>query len=284
MNIKIKHVFLLIFIAACLSFFSFEKVSADTCSSQNAGFACLDKNKVDGASECKTGLCSGGSSVQCCSLSNIKCKTDGSSFMQPCSASGLCNQAGECIDVPKSSSTTVGSATTSGGTNFTNPLKYRTVEEFLGAILGAIQKIIVMLALVFIVVGAVMILVSAGNSGMVEQGKKAITMALVGFALGVAAPSILKELAGIIGWGQAGAVASALTLSEIAVKILNFLLGSMGILALIMMVIGAIMYLTSAGDEGMAGKGKDIFKYALIGVLMAMISMVLVTQIAAFFR
>jgi hypothetical protein len=153
----------------------------------------------------------------------------------------------------------------------------------LGGILSAIQKIIVVLALVFIMIGAVMILTSAGNSGMVEQGKGAITMALVGLALGVAAPSLLKELSIIIGWGP-GSGGTALTLSQIAVNVLNFLLGTMGIVALVMLVIGAIMYLTSAGDEDRIDKGKEIFKYSLIGVVLAMSSMVLVTQIAKFFQ
>ena len=119
---------------------------------------------------------------------------------------------------------------------------------------------------------------------MVEKGKGAITMALVGLALGVAAPSLLKELANIIGWGGASSVAGALTLSQIAVNVLNFLLGTMGIVALVMLVIGAIMYLTSAGDEDRIDKGKEIFKYSLLGVLIAMSSMVLVTQIAKFFQ
>jgi len=147
--------------------------------------------------------------------------------------------------------------------------------------MSAIQRIIVVLALVSITIGSVMILASAGSSGMVERGKAAITMALVGLAIGLAAPSLLKELANIVGWGTA--VPAALSLSEIAVRVLNFLLGTMGIVALVMMVIGAIMYLTSAGDEDRINQGKDIFKYAIIGLILAMSAMVLVTQIARFF-
>jgi hypothetical protein len=51
-----------------------------------------------------------------------------------------------------------------------------------------------------------------------------------------------------------------------------------------MLVIGAIMYLTSAGDEDRIDKGKEIFKYSLIGVVLAMSAMILVTQIAKFFQ
>ncbi len=152
----------------------------------------------------------------------------------------------------------------------------------MGGILSAVQKIIVTLALVFIVVGAMMILTSAGSPDMVEKGKKAITMALVGLAIGIAAPSILKELSGVLGWGAGSAIAAP-TLTQIALNVLNFLLGIAGIIALIMMVIGATMYLTSAGDEDRIDSGKKIFKFSLIGITLAMASMVLVQQIAKFF-
>jgi hypothetical protein len=187
------------------------------------------------------------------------------------------------VATPAQAPTTTNSCNSNNPTEFCNPLVFGNVEGLLGGLLSAIQKIIVVLALVFITIGAMMILTSAGNSGMVEQGKGAITMALVGLALGVAAPSLLKELANIIGWGGAGAVAGALTLSEIAIRVLNFLLGIAGILALVMLVIGAILYLTSAGDEDRASKGKDIFKFSLIGLVLAMSSMILVTQISKFF-
>lgn len=175
-------------------------------------------------------------------------------------------------------------AAAGGATSFTNPLNYTNVEDLLTGILSAIQKIIVVLALVFIAIGAVMILVSAGSPETVEKGKKAITMAIVGLAIGIAAPSILKELAGILGWGTTNAsVTAAMSLSAIALRVLNFLLGITGVLALIMLVVGAVMYLTSAGDEERIESGKKIFRNALIGVLIVMASMVLVRQIALFF-
>ena len=303
---KNKNIFLLsFFVAGLLLSFGVQKAFADTCSAQKAGFACINTSKVTGATGCVTNLCPGtAASVKCCALSSVVCKSDGSSSLQPCSASGnygLCNAAGVCVDSQTGPiSTTVTTTVPAGSTTFTNPLEFTTVEGFLGGIMTAIQKIIVVLALVFIMIGSVMILISAGNPKMVEQGKGAITMALVGVALGVAAPSLLKELARIIGWGDncagiadAGikaaclakeqAVGGALTLSQIAVNVLNFLLGSMGILALIMLVIGAILYLTSAGDDDRIKKGKEIFKNAAFGLIMAMSAMVLVTQIAKFF-
>ncbi len=167
---------------------------------------------------------------------------------------------------------------------FINPLGFTTVEGFLNSIMGAVQKIIVTLALVAIVVGALMYVTSAGVEKQITQAKEAISAALIGMAIAVAAPSLLKELAGVLGWKTDNSnVNGALSLSAIALKVLSFLLGTFGVISLIMMIIGASLYMTSAGDEDRMKKGKDVFKYAVLGVVIAMSAMVLVRQIAKFF-
>ena len=172
-----------------------------------------------------------------------------------------------------------------GGTVFTNPLAFDTVEGFLSHFLTVLQQIIVTLSLVFIVVGAVMYIISAGNSGMVEKAKGAITASLIGLALGIAAPSFLKEISFVLGWGPTGSaeVDQALTLTQIALNVLNFLLAAVGILSILMMVLGGAMYLTSAGNEDRIQSGKNIAKNAIIGIIISLSAMVLVRQIAEFF-
>lgn len=171
------------------------------------------------------------------------------------------------------------------GTEFTNPLGFSTVEEFLSQVLSTIQQVIVMLALVFIVIGAFLYITAGANPDNAENGKKAIVAALIGLAIGMAAPSILKELSNVLGWTGASteAVTEAKTLTEIATSILNFLLGITGVVSIIMLVIGGIMYITSAGDEDRIDTGKEIFKYALLGIVISMSAMVLVRQLATFF-
>lgn len=176
---------------------------------------------------------------------------------------------------------------TTGGSQtiaFSNPLQYDTVQDVFGSLLSALQGIIVTLSLIFIVIGALLYITSAGDDKKASSGKSAITAALIGLAIGIAAPSFLKEISGILGWNSdSSAVGAALSLSQIALNVLNFLLGIIGILALIMLVVGASMYLTAAGDEHKLDDAKDMVKYALIGITIAFASMVLVKQIAAFF-
>lgn len=168
---------------------------------------------------------------------------------------------------------------------FKNPLAFNTVEEVLTSLLGALQGIIVVLSLIFIIIGAFFYITSAGNEKRMETAKSAITASMIGLAIGIAAPSFLKEIGTILGWGgvAGGAVAGALTLSQIATRVLNFLLSIIGIIGIIMLTIGGMMYMTAAGDEDRIATGKKIVVYAIIGIIVAMASLVIVSQIAGFF-
>ena len=167
---------------------------------------------------------------------------------------------------------------------YINPLKFDTFEGVLGSALSTMQNMIVVLAIIFIVVGAVLYITSAGNESRMSTAKSAITAAMIGLALGIAAPSFLREISGALGWGAVdAAIAAAPTLTSVALKVLNFLLSITGILAIIMMVIGGLMYLTAGGDESKAEIGKKIVTYAVIGVIVSLGSLVIVTQIVKFF-
>jgi len=223
-----------------------------------------------GAGSCPAGGCTGG---QCTTLggscSGTSC-TNGSF--------GSCSLGGECCKpaaVPGASASI----------QFKNPLAFDTVEGVLGSILGTLRGIIVVLALVFIVIGAVLYITSAGDDGRMKTAKGAITASMIGLALGIAAPSFLKQIGDVLGWG---AVTSSLpagtrTLTEIALSVLQFLLSIVGILGIIMLVIGGLAYLTSAGNEERADSGKKIVTYAIIGIAVALAALIIVTQIAALF-
>ena len=169
---------------------------------------------------------------------------------------------------------------------FTNPLQYDTVEGVLDSILSTLRGIIVILSLVFIVIGAILYITSAGNDKQMTMAKGAITAAMIGLAIGLAAPSFLKEIGTVLGWDASvnqDALVGAKTLSQIARNVLDFLLSIVGVLAIIMLVVGGIMYLTAAGNEDQLDSGKKIVKYSIIGIAVALASLVIVSQIANFF-
>ncbi|NTV41494.1 MAG: hypothetical protein HGA61_04475 [Candidatus Moranbacteria bacterium] len=206
-------------------------------------------------------------------------------------ASGVCSSkhgsayvAGDYSCCTTATAVSGNSQNNSSETTFTNPLTFDNIEALALNIMTAIQRTIVTFALVAMTIGALMYVLSSGVEATIEKAKKTISGALLGLAIAIAAPSMLKEVAQILGWTTDNAtVTAAPSLSAISAKVLSFLLGIFGIISLIMMIIGAILYLTSAGDEDRIKKGKDIFKYSVLGVVIAMSAMVLVRQIASFF-
>lgn len=167
---------------------------------------------------------------------------------------------------------------------FKNPLKYDTVEAVVGSFLTALQGIIVTLAIVFIVIGGILYITSAGNEKQMELGKKALLASMIGLAIGIAAPSFLLEIYTILGGNPSSVPApEGQRLSTIVLNVLNFLLSVVGTLALIMLVVGGIMYIMASGNEDTADKAKNTIKYAIIGIAVALAALVIVRQIAAFF-
>ncbi len=147
-----------------------------------------------------------------------------------------------------------------------------------------LQSFIVILALIFIVIGAFLYITSTGDTGRITTAKNCITAALIGLAIGIAAPAFLRQISDILGWTAAPptGVGTTLTLIQIATNVLNFLLSIVGVVALIMLVVGAFMYLTAAGDEDRIDTGKKIVKYSIIGITIALAALVMVRQVASF--
>ncbi len=210
-----------------------------------------------------------------CQLPNV-CLSGGCAPDKYKPGSGTCSDSGLSCCTPLS--------LPSPGVGYFNPLKYNSVDSVLSAVLSTLQGIIVTLSIIMIIVGAVMYILSAGNESRVTQAKVAITAAMVGLALAIAAPAFLKEIGELLGWiDVTKVVEEAQSFTQIATKVLNFLLSIVGIIAIIMLVIGGLMYLTAGGDEGKAETGKKITTYAIIAIAIALSALVLVTQVAGFF-
>lgn len=69
------------------------------------------------------------------------------------------------------------------------------------------------------------------------------------------------------------------SISGIVKGILVWLLGGLGIIGVIGFTISGIMYLISAGDEGMIEKAKEAMKYSIMGVIVGLIGVVVIQAI-----
>lgn len=77
----------------------------------------------------------------------------------------------------------------------------------------------------------------------------------------------------------AGATGGEGSFRAIIKRIVDFILLFLGLIAVIMIIYGGFLYVTSAGNEENVGKGKKILIYAAIGIVIILISFALVNTL-----
>lgn len=166
--------------------------------------------------------------------------------------------------------------------NYENPLSVETFTSWLSNLLASIQGIVGWLAVIMIFVGGIVYILSGGSEKQATVAKNIIRWALIGFAVAVAGPALLKEIKDLISNGQASAtdlIDNANTMKKILVNTLNFLLAGIGILALIGLTIGGATYLFSAGDKNRTDTGKKMILYSIIAIAVSGSGIILLKQI-----
>lgn len=76
-----------------------------------------------------------------------------------------------------------------------------------------------------------------------------------------------------------GIPATGVNLSTYLIGIYNFLLSIVGIVAVMMLIVGGIRYITSAGNQAAAADAKDIITNAIVGLLLALLTWVFIATI-----
>jgi len=81
---------------------------------------------------------------------------------------------------------------------------------------------------------------------------------------------------------HAGIISDAPTMSEVGLKILNFMLSVFGIISVIGLVISGFFYLTADGNERKIAKAKKAFSYTVIGIFVTLSALIIVRVLASF--
>lgn len=71
--------------------------------------------------------------------------------------------------------------------------------------------------------------------------------------------------------------------NDIIMIVVNVLLFVIGLISVIMIIIGGIMYSTSAGDSGAITKAKNTILYAVIGLVVALLAFAIVNWVVGQF-
>jgi type IV secretory pathway VirB2 component (pilin) len=159
--------------------------------------------------------------------------------------------------------------------SFGNPITSTTISAVLTSIMSYLKTIAGTIAVIFIIIGGMMYMFSAGNKEMIERAKKTLIYAMAGAAIVIGASTIANQISTILGTSTT----SSTTLSTIATNALKFLLSIAGTLAIISVVIGAIWMFTAAGDKERYELGKKTVIYAIVGVIITVGSLIIISQI-----
>ena len=85
------------------------------------------------------------------------------------------------------------------------------------------------------------------------------------------------------GWGAqpvpSGTQIGTGNLSTDVGTIVNWFLGFVGLVSVLFIVYGGMLYITSAGDPEKAGKGKTILMYAVIGIVIVALAWTIVNTV-----
>ncbi len=168
------------------------------------------------------------------------------------------------------------------GPEYPNPLTVNSFTQWFSNLLVQIQGIVGWLAVIMIVVGGMIYLTSGGRATQITLAKTIITFALVGFAIAVAAPSLLREIRDIAAGGVGGGgelITNATPIVDIVTNVMNFALTIIGILATIGFIISGIMYISAGGDSLRAQTAKRMLLYSVIAVAITGASLIILKQV-----
>lgn len=89
---------------------------------------------------------------------------------------------------------------------------------------------------------------------------------------------------GFINPGDNPAAVSAATggtgsFRQLALNIVNFFLGFLGLIAVVMIIYGGFLYVSAGGADEKIGKAKKIIMYAVVGIIVILLSFAIVNTV-----
>jgi hypothetical protein len=113
-----------------------------------------------------------------------------------------------------------------------------------------------------------------------KSKRKIILKALMVFALMVGALSIFSSVPALAATAaDKPEMVPGGTLRSLVLTVVNYFLGFLGLIAVIMVIYGGVTYVVSAGKDEAVGNAKKIIMYALVGLIIILLSFVLVNAV-----
>ena len=155
-------------------------------------------------------------------------------------------------------------------------------------VLTAITVASAYLVLGFVIYGGYLYMFSSGDPTKAATSRKVLTRAFIGLAIVLLSNIILNAIRFALIQNSSLATYNTTLTPETAGNIftnaVNWIIGISGVVSLVFIVIGAVGYITSAGDPSKLQKAKNTLTYALIGLAIVVLSAVITAAISNLIR
>ncbi len=155
-----------------------------------------------------------------------------------------------------------------------------TIWQIVANISTDITVIASYLVIGYVIYGGYKYMFSGGDVGKVAAGKKTLNQAFIGLAITMSASIIINTIRTVLAANNQfdcnpltgdGCLQTSDVISMVT-NTIQWFIGIGGTVALVFVVGGGILYMTSAGDPSQLQKAKNMIKYSLIGLVIVALS------------
>ena len=138
--------------------------------------------------------------------------------------------------------------------------------------------VIIYIAAFFILYGGFLYMTGGSNPSMIERGRKTILSAVIGLIIGLGSVAIVNMLfSGLFGGASetsSGGINGIVNMTgeELLANALNLTYFIAGIVAVIVIIVAGILYVTSSGDPAKVTKAKNTITYAVVGLVIILVA------------
>lgn len=170
---------------------------------------------------------------------------------------------------------------TKGDCSIVSPNDVGGLQNFIWRIvLNGIEMALVItayIAVFFILYGGFLFITGGSNPSQIENGRKSIFNAVIGLVIAMGSIAVTNFIFNII--GSASTTNSngitgipQLTGEQLLQNGLNIAYFMAGTLAVIVIIIAGLNYVTSGGDTGKVTKAKNMLTYAIVGLVIVLVA------------
>ena len=173
-----------------------------------------------------------------------------------------------------------------------SPIEGGTIIDVIFTILAWVTSIFGLVAMAFLVWNGLRLIYSRGNEEALAKAKEGTTWAVYGFVFAILSFSIISATATFLGstgeneLENPNVISSPVEVSDLPATmtlIINGFLGIAFVLAVVMIVYSGYRMIFSAGNEEQVTKAKTILRWAIIGIIVIVLSYAILNGINLLF-